>query len=157
MKTFLATILIVAFLASCKSGTSLTKQESIAQMAEKIESGRYTFIPTTAIPMAGKSINLSYSFSLKISKDTISAYLPYYGRAYSAPMSSEEAGINFTSTDFLNLSVFDEKKKTNNVTINIKDNRRKYKLSLQIGENGYATLNVQDNDRQAISFNGRVE
>ena len=156
MKTFLATILIVALLVSCKSGTSLSKQESIAQVTEKIESGRYTFVPTTAIPMAGKSINLSYTFSLKISKDTISAYLPYYGRAYSAPMSSEEAGINFTSTDF-DYSISENNKGLRNATINIKDNRRKYKLSLQIGESGYATLNIQDSDRQPISFNGRVE
>lgn len=156
MKTFLATIFIAVLLVSCKSGTSLTKQESIAQMTEKIESGRYTFVPTTAIPMAGKSINLSYSFSLKISKDTISAYLPYYGRAYSAPMSSEEAGINFISTDF-DYSISENKKGLRDAVISIKDNRRKYKMNLQIGENGYATLNVQDNDRQAISFNGRVE
>ena len=93
MKTFITTILFVFLLLGCKSGDSLSKQETISLMNEKVASSRYTFVAQTAIPVGGRSINLDNSYSLKVSKDTIESYLPYFGRAYTAPMSSTEGGI----------------------------------------------------------------
>lgn len=156
MKTILVFITIAILAFSCKSGESLTKEETISRMKEKIESVNYTFIPQTALPMGGKSVNLNYSYSLKVSKDTVDSYLPYFGRAYTAPMSSSEGGIKFTSKDF-DYSVSEKKDDMWNVTIVTKDTRQKYTLNLSIGNTGYATLTVNENSRQPISFYGKIE
>lgn len=156
MRTFFPLILIVLFTISCKTITDQQKTETANQFRNKIESSEYSFTPQTALPMGGQSISLNYSYSLKVSKDTINAYLPYYGRAYTAPSPSEEGGIKFISTDFkYNLSK--EKNGSWDATIDIADNQKRYKLILKLSDSGYATLNVQDNNRQPISFYGKIE
>jgi hypothetical protein len=156
MKIFITVVLSALLLFGCKSGNSLSKQETIAAVTNKIESRNYKFVPNTAIPMSGRSIPLTYSYSLYVSKDTINAYLPYFGRAYIAPSPTEDGGIKFISTDF-DYSAVDKDKGTWEITIRPKDNNRRYTMSLQIGDNGYATLNVQDTNRQSINFYGTIE
>lgn len=156
MRAILVLTAIVILGFSCKAGDSLTKQEVITKLTEKIESANYTFVPQTALPMSGKSISLDYSYSLKVSKDTINSYLPYFGRAYTAPISPTDGGIKFTSKDF-DYSVTKNKKGMWDVSITTKDTPRKYSLSLSIGDTGYATLVVNENNRQPISFYGKIE
>lgn len=156
MRAILVLTAIVILGFSCKAGDSLTKQEVITKLTEKIESTNYTFVPQTALPMSGKSISLDYSYSLKVSKDTINSYLPYFGRAYTAPISPTDGGIKFTSKDF-DYSVTKNKKGIWDVSITTKDTLRKYSLSLSIGDTGYATLVVNENNRQPISFYGKIE
>jgi hypothetical protein len=156
MKPFIAVVLFIFLLAGCKSGDNLSKEESISLMNEKVASSRYVFVPQTAIPMNGRSISLDNSYSLKVSKDTIESYLPYFGRAYTAPISSSDGGIKFISTDF-NYHISDKKKGMWDVTIETKDAPLRYKLLLKIGDSGYGTLVVQETNRQSISFYGKIE
>jgi len=156
MRTIFALVIIAILGFSCKSGENLTKEETISRMKEKIESTNYTFVPQTALPMGGKSVNLSYTYSLKISKDTVNSYLPYFGRAYSAPMSPTDGGIKFTSKDF-EYTISEKKKGMWDVTVITKDIQPKYTLNLSIGDTGYATLTVNENNRQPISFYGKIE
>ncbi|NDV93852.1 DUF4251 domain-containing protein [Dysgonomonas sp. 521] len=156
MRTIFALAILAVLGFSCKSGESLTKEETISRMKEKIESTNYTFVPQTALPMGGKTVNLNYSYSLKVSKDTVDSYLPYFGRAYTAPMSPTDGGIKFTSKDF-EYSVSEKKNGMWDVTIITKDIRTKYTLNLSIGDTGYATLTVNQNNRQPISFYGKIE
>jgi hypothetical protein len=156
MKALITATLLIAFFFSCKSGDSLSKAEAMAKIAEQVESSNYKFIPQTALPMGGRAINISSSYELKITKDTVSAYLPYFGRAYSAPYPTDEGGIKFVSTNF-NYDTKDNGKGQWYTTISIKDDRRNLELTLDIGNTGYATLSVRDNTRQPISFYGRIE
>lgn len=156
MKKIVVIMLVAVLGFACKSGNSLSKEEVILSMTEKIESSNYTFIPRTAIPMSAKSVNLDYSYSLRVSKDTITAYLPYFGRAYTAPVSSNDGGIKFTSTDF-NYSVSDKKKGTWDVSIETKDTQRRFSLVMKVGDTGYTSLTVSENNRQPISFYGKIE
>lgn len=157
MKTFITITLTVFLLLSCKSGDNLSKEEAISQMNEKVESSRYIFVPQTAIPMGGRSINLDNSYSLKVSRDTIKSYLPYFGRAYTAPISaSTDGGIKFISTNF-DYKISDKKKGMWDVTIETKDTPVRYKVLLKIGDSGYGTLTVQETNRQSISFYGKIE
>lgn len=156
MKTLITTALIALFMISCRSGESLSKQETMSQITDKVESQNYKFVPTTALPTSGKSINLNYSYSLSVSKDTVDSFLPYFGRAYVAPMSTDEGGIKFVCTDF-EYKLTKGKKDMWEVVIKPRDNAKRYTLTLQIGNTGYATLTVQDTNRQSISFYGKIE
>ena len=155
MKNLVIIISMILAFWSCKSGDTLSKAEDAAQITEKIESADYTFVPRSVSPMRGKNIPINYSYFLKVKKDTISAYLPYFGRAYSAPYGGD-GGIKFESTNFEYL--LSEKKKGEwNVKININDDNKRYDLSLEIGDSGYAFLSVRDNSRDPISFYGKIE
>jgi len=156
MRTIFTLVAIAILGFSCKSGENLTKEETISRMKEKIESTNYTFVPQTALPMGGRSVNLNYSYSLKVSKDTVASYLPYFGRAYSAPISPTDGGIKFTSKDF-EYTISENKKGMWDVNIITKDIQPKYTLNLSIGDTGYATLTVNENNRQPISFYGKIE
>jgi len=57
------------------------------------------FNAETAYPQHGDSNSLSVGYDMRVSKDSVVVFLPYYGRAYVAPNSSE-GGIAFTSPQF---------------------------------------------------------
>lgn len=145
----------VFILLSCTS-TKKQQSEQDSQLIAKVEEMKYKFVAGSANPMGGKNIQLTAGYySLRITKDTIESFLPYFGRAYVAPMPLEEGGIKFISTDFS--YQIKEGKNAWTVTIEPKDTPQKIKMFLDIGKGGYGTLSVQDNSRQAISFYGTIE
>ncbi|MDR1054445.1 MAG: DUF4251 domain-containing protein [Prevotellaceae bacterium] len=131
------------------------KEQKTNAIKEMIDTRDYTFIARTALPMTMPSKQLTGEYYLKISKDTIEAYLPYYGRAYTAPI-NEEGGIKFTSTDFTYKA--EESKKGWDINIETKDvSRHSYELSLFVSKSGMVSLQVNDSSRQSISFNGNID
>lgn len=157
MKTIIAAMTLAAILLTgCKATETLSKDEKLAELTEKIESGNFVFLAQRANTTKG-SVYINSSFALTISKDTIDANLPYYGRAYVSPVSTNEGGIKFISTDFE--YVYSEKgKKEWNISIVPNDNQKRYKLSLNVMKGGNnATLTVMDVNRQSISFYGLIE
>ena len=151
-------IAVFFFLSNCGSSQSAAQKEAVAQaIQQKINDFRFTFNATYAYPTGYRSMYLSPYYNLKISKDTVEAYLPYYGRAYTAPMDPSEGGIKFTSTNF-DYNVSDGKRKGSwHIEIKPKDMQRDLSLSLDVWENGSARLNVNSTDRQPISFQGDIE
>lgn len=143
------------------------KETTVKILSEK----NYTFVANSAMPMAnmdvsrilssmpgnqgGGTINLTGSqYDLKVTKDSVVAYLPYYGRSFSAPMNPSEGGIKFTSKDF---SYKESKNKKGAYTIQIstKDvSRENFRLTLNVTANGYANLIASGNNKQPINFNG---
>lgn len=155
-KALLITSICVAF-AACKSVQGLSKEEKSALITNKLESQNYTFTPRTAIPVSGKTINLTPSYySLRVTNDSVIAFLPYFGRAYTAPMDPSEGGIKFTSTDF-KYQIGERKKGMWNISIETSDTQARARLTLSVSDNGYASLTVLDNNRQSISFYGEIE
>lgn len=65
-----------------------------------IEAQRFVFKAQTAIPNRGRMVQLTSEYDVVVSKDTLRSYLPYFGRAYSAPMNRTGSGIDFISTNF---------------------------------------------------------
>src|SRR6266542_2128373 len=64
-----------------------------------INSKEFVFKAQTVLPMSGASRQLTSEYDVKFLGDSIVAYLPYFGRAYSAGY-GEGGGIDFTSTKF---------------------------------------------------------
>ena len=120
-----------------------------------VEAQRFEFVAASANPMRGRSVFLSQGYTLYVSKDTIEADLPYYGRAYQAPMNPNDAGIKFTSTDFT-YTLKDRKKKGWDIFIKTNDATLPTQLNLSIFADGSASLRVTSMDRQSISFYGHI-
>jgi hypothetical protein len=117
----------------------------------------YVFKAQTALPMRGSAHSLTPNYyELKISKDTITSFLPFFGRAYTAPMNADESGFKFTSTSF----VYSEKEKKKggwDVQIKPKDTKDVRQMLLNISSGGMATLQIISNNRETISFTGVIE
>lgn len=145
-------------LSGCKTKELSAADKAKMESFEKsIESKTYVFTPTSASPMGYKTINLDPQYYLKVSKDTIQAYLPYFGRSYIAPIDPNNISIDFTSTE----SDYSVKAKKDTWEIVIKpkdsDKYRGIQLYMSVGNTGYTNLRIQEVNRQSISYYGRVE
>ena len=80
-------MLLLALLVGIPTLSAQSKKEKKEQKKEAvkklIESENYKIDVNTAMPMRGRSIPLTSSYSLEIRNDSVISYLPYYGRAYS--------------------------------------------------------------------------
>ena len=120
-----------------------------------IDAKRFVFNAQSATPMGGRFVQLTGGYDLKISPDSVISYLPYYGRAYSAPLDPSKSGIQFTSTKF-EYTKSERKKGGWDIVIKPKDVQDPRQLILTVSAGGNATLQVISNDRQAISFSGYI-
>lgn len=130
------------------------KAEKAAAVKAMIGAQQYIFKPQTANPMRGRTIQLTTEYTVKVSKDTITADLPYFGRAFTAPMDPSKGGIQFSSTQFE--YTLENARRGWQVTIKPKDVGDVQQFFFNIFSNGSATLQVTSTNRTPISFNGYV-
>ena len=159
-KTLITIIVSIMGILLFSCGTSQTAVEKANQaqlLNEQIRNFNFKFNATYAHPQSYRPIYLSSSYDVKVSPDTVQAYLPFFGRAYTAPMNPSEGGINFESTEFRH--EIKQGKKAGNwlITIRTKDTTRPFVLFFDLWDNGTGSLNVQDRYRQPISFQGNIE
>lgn len=150
-----AACLMILFLFACSSSRETTAKNSIV-IKNLVDSQRYVFNAQSVQPIGARNRQLTSGFHCTVTPDTISCYLPYFGRAYSANIDPSGGAINFTSTDF------DYKIKDNNtgrwdVAIHPRDAPGYQEVTLVIFNNGSATVKVVSNNRQTISFNGFID
>ncbi len=107
------------------------------------------------MPATGSLINLTSLYDLQLSNDTLVSELPFYGRAYVAPMNPSEAGIRFTSKQF-DYKIEEKKKGGWDITILPKDTRDVRQMFLTVSEDGNASLHVLSNNRQSMNFTGYI-
>lgn len=159
--SFLIYTLLIILVVGCKAKELTPQQQAkVDEYTRKIESPDFVFIPSNVQPMGGRSINLDPSYYLKVTKDTVEAYLPYFGRAYTAPTNPTDIGIKFVSTDF---DYNSEIKKNGTYEIRIEPlNLAKRELQgivlyLNISNSGYGSLSIQSTNRQNISYYGTID
>lgn len=153
---FAVAILALIFAYSCKSSSRLTEEQKQA-VTTRLTENNYTFIATSANPMSGRNIQLTSSYYLKVTPDTVSAHLPFFGRAYSATLASLDNGsITFTSTNFEYQSE-QNKKGEWDINIKIKGDPKAYQLRLSVSDSGMSILNITQANKQPMTYYGRIE
>lgn len=159
---FLCAILLaglnIVYAQNIKQDKKAAKIEAIKTM---VNNANYIFRANYVNPQRGGNKALTSDYDLKVTKDTITAFLPYYGRAYVAPINPSEGGIKFTSTNFIYTT---KNNKAGSWDILIKpklnsnnDLKDVQQLRLNISSGGYASLSVISTNREPISFNGYIE
>jgi hypothetical protein len=151
-----ASLLIVLAAMSAGAVNAQKSNDKTAAIKQLVESQNYIFIAQSAMPMGGRTRQLTPDYDFKITKTAITASLPYFGRAYSAPMDPTQGGINFSTTSF-NYTATPRKKGGWDISIKPADAKDVQQLFLSITETGYATLQVTSTNRQAISFSGYID
>jgi len=154
------------------SAANLKAQTDKATTTRIIGEQNYLFVASTASPLNATDINAvmsrmpgftgnagainltGSSYDLTVTKDSVVAFLPYYGRSYTPKMGGiDEGGIKFKSKKFSYEKVT-RKKGGWMITITPKDVKDNYSLTLIVTEKGYASLSVTNNTQQPITFSG---
>ena len=153
-------LLVVLMAAPCfsiaQSPASKKASANTAAIKNMIDSGNYVFLAQSAMPLRGNVRHLTTdNYTLKVNPEKITSDLPYFGRAYTAPLDPTQDGIQFTTKDF-DYKVTPGKKEGWNVVIKPKDYKDVQQLQLSISSAGYASLQVISVNRDAISFNGII-
>ena len=152
-------LLIMAIPFASQVSAQQSKQEKQAAkealIKKKIQDRRFTFIAETALPMRGSMRMLTPGYDLRVTRDSVVAYLPYFGRAYSAPLNLMGGGVQFTSVKF-DYKIEERKKGGWNIIIKPNDVDDNQQLNLTVFTNGSASVQATSNNRQAIQFNGYI-
>ena len=157
MKTHISPLkkLVLFLLLTFSLGASQA-QDNQTSVKDAVAAKQFVFQVNTVLPTSGRVRQVgSDEYQVRVSGDSLVSDLPYFGRAYSAPLKSE-GGLHFTSTKF-EYSVSDKKKGGWDILIRPKDNSDVREFSLTVSDNGFATLRALSNNRQPISYNGVVK
>lgn len=149
-------ILISAFTLMPVEKTEAQEKNVTENIQDIIAKKQFTFLAETAVPSNFRSRPLSFGYDVQVAPDSVISHLPYFGRAYSAPIDPSKGGIQFISTDF-NYQVEEKEKGGWIVTILPEDYSDVQQMYLHVTESGYATLHIVSTFRQPISFHGRIK
>jgi len=160
MKKFLFPLFAFAavmLVTACATRQTTAERDIAAtEIRNAVEAFDFRFTPRSAHPMGFRSMQLTHTFEVNVSSDTVRVNMPFFGRAFRAPMHSTDGGYHFTSTDF-DYSVEHGRRDGNRlVQITFHDLGRRVVFDFDIWESGSARLNVIDADRQSISFQGDI-
>lgn len=151
-------MLLLALLVGLPTLSAQSKKEKEvlkkAAVKELILSENYKIDVTSAIPMRGRSIPLTSSYSLEIRNDSIISHLPYYGRAYSIPYGGG-SGLIFKAPIKEYTMELDKKGKAR-IKFKARNPEDLYEFSVTIYDNGSANIDVNMQNRQSISFLGEL-
>ncbi|WP_100315103.1 DUF4251 domain-containing protein [Thermoflavifilum aggregans] len=126
------------------------------QALEKaVQERAFTFYANQALPLKGRVINLTdLSYTLKVMPDSLYAHLPYFGVAYVAPMNPNEGGIHIKSGAYR--YELTRKKSGWHLTLFPTGSGDVYRMDLDMSTDGYASLYLIPNQREAISYAGII-
>ena len=136
---FLGIVLFCAGQSLFAQSKQERKEQKERVVREIVDSGRIKIDVDRAVPMAGRSVNLTS---------------PYFGRAYSAPYGGGE-GLTFkeVATEKEQTS---EKKGSSEIKFRVKTKEDVYMFRVEVYPNGSVTINVTPVNKQAITFYGDV-
>ena len=141
------------FAACSVSNQSASNQE--VDVESLLQNQNFVFKAQSANPMRGSVVQLTSPYDVIVTKDTLRTFLPYFGRAYTAPTYNGEGGIRLTTTDF-EYQLANKRKKRWNLLLKPNGDPNVREMTLSVSENGYANLRVMSNNRDPINFNGVV-
>jgi len=159
LRNILILLLTVSIGISVANAQTTKKEKQAAKEAaikKSIEAKNYTFEANYVLPQRGGGHVLTSEYDLRITKDSVISYLPFFGRLYfDPPTGPNDGGIKFTSTKF-SYVVKDKKKGGWEITIKPSDVKNLDRVLLNISVDGYATLSVTSINRDFITFDGYI-
>ena len=132
------------------------KEDKAAALQNAVDLKAYVFRAQTVLPASGRARQLTSPYTFTVRKDSVISDLPYFGRAYSAPLDPSHSPLQFSSEKFV-YSVNTRKKGGWEISIQFKDTPGVQSVLLSISRDGYGTLQVIPVNLQIISFTGFID
>lgn len=153
---FISFFCISIFASGCNSSKQATASSFSKQaITEAINKNEWVFTANYVMPQTGRSRSTNGLYTVTYSNNKFVVSLPYFGRAYSAPIGSSQGPLDFTTSDFD--VVKDQKKEGQwDIVLKPKDNKEVQSMNFTLFENGSGDLNVTLTNRSPISFRGNI-
>ncbi len=158
MKQFVFLLVVAVGLAACTAGRNVAagSQSRLAQaerVATAINNRHFTIDVNYMKPLRGPQRYVNGSYSLTVKGDTVQSYLPYFGDVYRANYGTQKA-LNFEGAVY-NYVVTQPKKGLARITFETETDEDRYLYHLDVYyQNGTSYIDVQAQNRDAISFSG---
>ena len=149
-------ISISILMVKCSSTKSATNNLEKGEIEKMIDDHSFIFVAERMDPLRGRSRILTSSYDVRVNNDSLVSYLPYFGRAYTAPIDPTNIGTQFTSTNFT-YQVNEVKNNQWRISIVPKDVQSIQELIFTIFDNGNTSLNVTSTSRDQISYSGYLK
>lgn len=151
---FVGIVLLVGGQSLYAQSKKEKREQKEKEVKEMIDKKRFTIDVDRALPMGGRSVNLTTPYSFEMRGDSAISYLPYFGRAYSVPYGGGD-GMRFEKsvTDY---SCSFNKKGTAQIKFVTRANEDTYRFNIQVFANGSATINVTPTNKQSITYQGEL-
>lgn len=150
--------ILLAWLGGGSFLSAQTKQEITEQkekeIKERVESGHFIVSVDRALPMRGRSVHLTTLYSLELKGDSVISYLPYFGRAYTAPYGGGNSMDFAERVTGYHLSY--TKKGAAVIEFKAKTQDDRFAFRLLIYPDGSTTIQVIPVNRQSITYYGKV-
>lgn len=159
MKNVIIVIIAALTLASCSTADKVARderrREKAGMVAESIESGRYRVGIRTAYPIRVAAVQVTGDYGLEVSGDSVTVYLPYFGRGYTLPYGGGK-GLNFKAltTEY---DVRKMKRGRTRVEFSTRNDEDTYRFTVDVFDNGQVSIDVQPQQRSRISYSGELE
>ena len=153
-RAFLCTMTVIVVSSTGMKAQDISRDKG-SVVKDLISSKHFVFNAESVLPSNGRLRILNSGEQMDLNGDTLTTDLPYFGRAYTAPIDPSEGGFHFTSTEF-DYNVKEKKRGGWDVSIKPRDNSDVRQLALNVSPGGSAILQVTSNNRQFISFNGHI-
>ena len=159
MKKIFVVLMAVIALAACSTLTQAEKEQRKMAQKQAVEKAladrHYTIDVLMMYPQKGPGRQVNGDYSLEVKGDTLVSYLPYFGRAYQVPYGGGK-GLNFSAVMDYYSATTDAKGKTI-VVIGVTNDEDTYEYTLSIFDNGSTTIDVSAQQREHISYSGRMD
>jgi len=140
-----------------KSKKELKAEKEAKQIEETkaiVESKMFVFDARTVNPVKGTSSTLTTQYEVRITKDSIYSYLPYFGVAYTASYGGTDSPMICDKP--FDTCTMEKTQKGYTVEVDVKNGNDKLDFSFYISETGTTTLSVSSVNRQSITYYGEI-
>ena len=161
MKQWIFTLLAVAVtVSSCGVLSSETREEKAAREAREaqmvlnnIQSGHFTIDIDRMYPIRGTSQHVT-NYSVSVKDGELNSHLPYFGQAWRVPYGGGH-GLTFKAP----VGTYNVMNRNDGyeVRIYVKTDEDQHIYTLTVFPNGRASLDVQSQNRERISYGGMMD
>jgi len=150
---FIASMLLI----SCGSTQTTTEESQMSEVKQWVANKEFTIESDWAIPLGGSQVNLiGNSNFLTFKKDTVSAYLPFFGERHSG-YSLDGGGIEFEGVPENLQTIYNQKKQSSILKFDISEKSEHYQVTVTLYNNKNSTISVNSSQRDVMRYNGEVE
>ena len=160
-KWILPLLAAVLAVSACGILSSETREERVAREAKEakmvrqaIETGEFTIDIDRMYPLRGTS-KMVNNYSIKVKDGVLISHLPFIGQAWRVPYGGGHA-LNFDAP-IATYRVVKTRKDSYEARIYVKTDEDEHLYRLTVFDNGRASLDVQSQNRDRISYTGQMD
>lgn len=162
MKHWIGCLVIACCVTACVTPTNTVarrqiEEKALQQISDSINNRSLTVEFDYVIPRTFPPQHLTANYYVRIDGDSLTSYLPFFGRAYRADYNNQTQSPLSFEGHVSELAATHTKKGSMRITLKTKRDMEALTYNLEIFANGKATLDVLSTDRESISFNGQTQ